>query len=890
MKTARFILFGLLIGLFLFGLGASTARGVGLAQEQPVLLRLKYATFDPLAGEPSMPSQLRLDAYPEGAPGAYIVQFKGPVQDAWKEEVAASGGKVLDYLPDYAFLVWMDSAARANVANLASVRWVGMYQPAYKLSPNLDKAKSIYRISLFPDVDTKAIEARLAQLKTPTTTITGENFLLILPDRNVEAVAAWPEVLWVEPYLFQELHNDVATGIMNGSPAWTSGLTGSGMTVTVADTGIDSGIDTGTAGDMHPDFDNRLAQISSWPVVSDGCGNCCWNSGANDGAQDKDSGHGTHVLGSVAGNGAASSGTIKGLAYQASLTFQAVEQYVDFTPFCESFGPPYVDTYSLMGLPDDLNTLFLEAYNWGSRIHSNSWGSDVAGEYTTNSRAVDQFVWSHPDMVILYSAGNSGTDGNPNVTGDEDGYVDNDSIGSPGTAKNNITSGASDNERSTGGLSAYIWQMFLSSLPPYNPLFPNNPTASDFVSDSRQEMAAFSSRGPTNDGRLKPDVVAPGTNILSTRSRYISGNGWGAYSNTNYMYDGGTSMSNPLIAGAATLVREYYVEQRGVASPSAALVKATLINSAVDITGYGNTSQEAGKPIPNNHEGWGLVNVGAATTGQRNFQNGVNISTGTTITYTYQISSTGSPFKVTLAWSDYPGSLPSGGLVNNLDLRVTAPDGTVYLGNQFTNGWSVTGGTADTLNNVESVFVQSAATGAWKVAVKGTNVPQGPQPFAFVVTGSFIPQNTYRIYQPVVRRMPPAGPQPGFWQSQDHAVEFYVTSDRANVDDFAIYVSVPACGNVYKITYTSPVSISSNQFAVSGAFQFNGTFDSQTAAHGNVQLNSFPIQGCGNVSLPSTPWTVSWINSNPPPPLFQEVLLLEKLNRVYLEARLEPNR
>src|SRR4029453_6269240 len=120
-------------------------------------------------------------------------------------------------------------------------------------------------------------------------------------------------------------------------------------------------------------------------------------------------------------------------------------------------------------------------------------------------------------------------------------------------------------------------------------------------------------------GRIKPDLVAPGTNILSVRSSQATENGWGSY-NQYYMYLGGTSMASPLAAGAAALVREYYIEHEHSVNPSAALLKATLINSTVDITGYGNTSREAGQPVPNNHEGWGRIDVGAATTpGSRGF-------------------------------------------------------------------------------------------------------------------------------------------------------------------------------------------------------------------------------------------------------------------------------
>ena len=940
-KAKTIVMWFILISLAVGSFWPAAAQEPGRVEEGSILLRLRFATFDPLAGEPAMPAGLHLDAYPAEGQGAYIVQFKGPIREAWKEQVRSLGGRVMDYLPDYAFLVWMDGAARARVEALDTVRWVGLYQPAYKFDPDLNPEKPIYRVVLFPGSDLKAVEARLKTLNTPTTQVPGERFTLLLPDRNVAAVAAWPEVLWIEEKPFYRVMNDVATGIMGGAMAWGSGLNGSGMTVTVADTGIDSGTDGAT---MHPDFRGRLSHISSWPMpVDDGCGGCCiQNLGVDDGARDLESGHGTHVLGSVAGNGSASSGQIRGLAYQATLTFQAVEQYVNFTAYCEALG--YSDGYYLLGLPDDLNTLFQQAYNWGSRVHSNSWGASVAGQYNSNAQEVDQFLWGHPDMIILFSAGNSGVDANAN------GYVDQDSIGSPGTAKNCITSGASDNERTTGGYNpggpCWTWYGCWGSD------YPTNPTRDDYISDTRQELAAFSSRGPTDDGRIKPDLVAPGTNILSTRSQYASETGWGTYPNNYYMYMGGTSMSNPLIAGAATLVREYYVEKKGH-TPTAALVKATLINSATDITGYGNSSQEAGQPIPNNHEGWGLVNVGAATSATCPFHDGDTVTTGSNQTYSYPVYSSAQPFKVTLVWTDYPGNPSSAqALVNNLNLVVTSPGGTTYRGNVFSGGWSAPGGTADSVNNVESVYVQNPAVGTWTVRVEGANVPQGPQPFALVARGSCGAAPSHWVYLPIVLRSygagggapaaptlnsisnpdgdgnytvswsapsgatgytlqeddnasftspttaysgaatstnisgkgpgtyyyrvnasnsygtsgwsnvqsvvvaGPSGPTPGFWQEDNTygcpgCSEFYVTSDSAYVDDFAIYVSVSGCGS-YKITHTTPEPITSNHFSFGTSYYASGTFSNPTTCSGTYGLSHFYIPGCGYVS--GGPW------------------------------------
>jgi uncharacterized repeat protein (TIGR01451 family) len=689
--------------------------------DSPLFIHLAVGSFDPLQALPDLPDSLSYTPSEAAAAGTYIVQFTGPVMPEWKQAVITAGGQLGDYLPDYAFLVLMDAAAKAEVEALPFVRWVGPYQPAYKIAPDVDydDVRS-YRIVLAPWANAAATRTALTALAIETQSYS-QGFSAVLDGVQLGQVARLAGIVWIEPYHLQRAYNDVGGGtIMGGTTAWSNGYTGGGVTVAIADTGLD----TGNASTMHQDFSGRVtdAHISSWPVAYANYGGGCEtaNPGSDDGAADVDSGHGTHVAGSVAGNGARSGGQFKGLGYEATVTFQAVEQYTTWTfpnPSCPN-------GYYLAGIPDDVRDLLNEAYGWGARIHNNSWGGGEAGVYDQQSAQFDDFIHQHPDMTVVVAAGNEGMDGNA------DGYVDENSMISPGTAKNVISVGASDNERSTGGYQ-YTWGQAWPSD------YPADPTRSDYISDSREELAAFSSRGPMKDGRIKPDVVAPGTNILSVRSSQITGNGWGPY-DQYYMYMGGTSMSSPLTAGAATLVREYYIEGEGHVNPSTALIKATLINSAVDITGYGNSSQEAGQPIPNNHEGWGQVNVAAATTpGKRQFvDNTSGVSTGAIETYNYNVKS-GQPFKVTLIWSDHPGT-PSAGkaLVNDLNLRVTATDGTTaYWGNHFSGGWSQPGGSADTVNNVENVYIQTPTAGWWTVEVIGQNVPQGPQPFALVVDG-----------------------------------------------------------------------------------------------------------------------------------------------------------
>jgi subtilisin family serine protease len=138
--------------------------------------------------------------------------------------------------------------------------------------------------------------------------------------------------------------------------------------------------------------------------------------------------------------------------------------------------------------------------------------------------------------------------------------IDIGTIGAPATAKNVLAVGATENDRppGSGGYTSYEYGTG-SWLPDYSV----NPIRDDWVSWSAttnpyaQGMAAFSSRGPAADGRIKPDVVAPGTDILSCRSRVASNSvGWGvAPESTNYVFNGGTSMATPLAAGAAVLMR-----------------------------------------------------------------------------------------------------------------------------------------------------------------------------------------------------------------------------------------------------------------------------------------------------------------------------------------------
>ena len=714
-------------------------------------IHLKATEFAPGRGElPQIPPGLTIAGYAQEQRGYFIVQFEGPVVESWKAEVTATGAELLDYIPDFAFKVRMNPAQAARVERLGSVVWVGLFHPAYKLDPDLVRnGEHPYIVRIEQGADAAAAAAMIAATGAQISQQEGSVITVTANSAQLDAIAQVLDVASVENFLLRKKNNEYGAGVIMGAgTANNSGFDGSSQTVAVADTGLGNG----TAANAFVDIpSNRISAIYNWP----GATNSCFSKITDDGAVDVDSGHGTHTTTSVLGSGTVGRGT----APAAHLIFQAVENWVTTSSMCKMlYG--YPNGYYLTGIPSDIRQLFQQAYNGGARIHSNSWGSDAAGAYTTDSVNTDQFVWSHRDMTITFSAGNAGIDANA------DGMIDVNSIGSPATAKNVISVGASENDRQghwdcdvnltytnctaqAGQNSIFTYGAAWPSDYPANPI-KDDPSAGD-----AGQMAAFSSRGPADDGRIKPDVVAPGTWILSgysdkfqqqydatpnPKNNAYQYDGWGYPLNQSYKYMGGTSMSNPLVAGGAAVVRDFY-EKNFSANASAALVKATLVNTAVDLMDENNDgTPDNAYPIPNIHEGWGRVNLAAATSGTRQFVDGsTSLATAGTATYSYSVGAAGSPLKVTLAWSDYPSTTAAAkNLVNDLDLVVTAPDGTTkYLGNVFSGGWSQTGGAADRTNNLENVYVQSAGAGIWTVAVQGYNVPNGPQPFALVVDGAF---------------------------------------------------------------------------------------------------------------------------------------------------------
>jgi hypothetical protein len=654
---------------------------------------------------------------------AYVVQFPSPVLEEWRTWLE-SATQVRGYLPEFAYLVWATPSEMLAVAANENVFWTGEWKPEYKTvragsapaarSASGDTpARWMHVGSLRAGNDGAAdlrdrLEALEATVRSSFPRLGGCGAVALLADAQIAAVADWPDIEWIEPQPTPVLFNDQAarTNMMNVSNAWKSlssgglGLTGAGQIVAVADTGCD----TGDLADLHPDLAGRIVAAYGW--TNDVC-----ESGAP--WADLQS-HGTHVCGSILGSGAKSSGQYKGMAHEARLVMQGCWE-------------------TLCGLPSGhLQDLFGQAYDAGARIHSDSWGygPDTSGYYVWGAVDADDYMWTNQNFLILFAAGNYGCDTN------SDGITDPGSVGPPGTAKNVLCVGAAENWRSSGGRSTLTYGGKWPSE------YPADPIANDKISGTApQGLGAFSSRGPTLDGRIKPDIVAPGTDIVSVRSRAASGTGWGVVAaNTNYLYMGGTSMATPLTAGATALVRQWLVDRQGIAEPPAALMKALLINGARDMTPgqYGTNQYQEITARPDRSQGFGHVDLcNALDPGDGNFLVfATNTIAATHDDFTTNLvvgAANAGTYVLTLAWQDYPGKPEAEKeLVNDLDLIVTDPSGNVVA---YPNGLS----DCDRLNNVEFLEFTAAETGTYTVKVHGENIvwadPHGGQPFALVMRG-----------------------------------------------------------------------------------------------------------------------------------------------------------
>ena len=626
----------------------------------------------------------------------WLIQFSEKITPAQRAELRAYGVDLLRFIPDDAFVARFDSRVLAEVKTLAFVRWVGPYKPEYKIHSSLLESaanpatnRTAVRLLISPrpkSQDVVSLREALRGGRRQSASRFGSIWEIKATPAEVQTLAKSDGVLWIERAPKPRLYDEISAKIVGGNdeqPGTGSltqqlGFDGRGVTVSVADSGLDSG----DAETMHPDLAGRVDRFFFYGKLTD--------------AADEHS-HGTHVSGIIAGNGALGETDDNGFLYGLGVA-----------PKAHLIAQRIFDGDGNFEPPPSNETLTRDAVRAGAQIGSNSWGDDTQGRYDLSAHEFDALVRDADGLaagsqpyLLEFSAGNAGPGSQ--------------TIGSPAVAKNVIATGASENDRPDFFIYA----------------------------DGPETMADFSSRGPCEDGRIKPDLVAPGTWIASLQSASASDeNAWLPIS-PNYQYEGGTSQSGPHVSGGAAVFMQYYRETHTNATPSPALVKAALINSAADM----DNEIETG-PVPNMDEGWGRLDLAGIIGSPRVYDyldQTELLSTGQTYERRVVVGSSEEPLKITLVYTDVPG-LPAAipALVNDLDLEVVAPDGQIYHGNQFDEGESIPGAAAfDAINNVEAVHLAAPLAGEYLIRVHASNVAEDAreetaeidQDFALVISG-----------------------------------------------------------------------------------------------------------------------------------------------------------
>lgn len=622
-------------------------------------------------------------------PGFYIITLDTPLLPIYKDSLASIGLKVIQRIPDNSYVVLVQHDEQlAKLHEMAYIRVLSPYTPAdtgfliRKHHNNRDvvtgsDAKWILDIVLHRKEDTETVFTFLRQNEIEIAD-SGEGIfrIRIRPDQQMARLLASNKYIQsVYEYTPPELYNDrarVLVGIDSAVPD-TGYITekGEGEIIAVADTGIDA---------EHADLKNQIIHTKSWGRAE--------NNDTSD-----PHGHGTHVTGTIVGDGTASNGTIRGMAPGAKVFFQSLLD----------------DNGQLCDLKLQLPALLQEAYDQGARIMNISWGSNTDSLYNFDSVAMDRFAFENPEMLFVVSAGNQAAGRRDEKGNLLPGFG---TIGSPAVTKNGLTVGASKSNRNE-----------------------ENP----------EEIAPFSSKGPCKpERRIKPDIVAPGTSILSAKSGLAPDRNFESFfQNPAYVFLSGTSMATPVVAGAAALIREYYRTKQDYSKPSAALIKATILNGGKQLNAA--SAMLRSKMVPNNNQGFGMLDMTMTIPNQLNdfkleyydaFSKPGQLFMQTGEKRFFRIVINQSTWlRICMVFIDNPAT----GGQNDLDLIVRKEgDDPVWNGNSGINatmGEELQEDQHDFVNTNEIIRMKDAEPGNYLIAVEATNVAQeGRIGFALVVT------------------------------------------------------------------------------------------------------------------------------------------------------------
>ena len=590
------------------------------AQSKPIFLR--NFIFSPNTSSTNEPTKSLATT---STSNLYLIQFRQPVKSEWWAKFKAAGIELLQYVPEDTYIARLKRITLDTVQKLPFVEWAGVYHPEYKIQKSLSVAPAAkaanspipINVLLAPDCSTNevsSVQASFVSLRGQSSFRFGTILRGQVSRTQLDALAQSDAVLWIESAppmkLFDEVSSSIVAGSAGPNELYTQslGYDGSDVTVSVADSGLDNG-DSGT---MHPDLFGRTPDFFYYGNLTD----------ASD-----EHGHGTHVAGIIAGNGSTGETDENGFLYGLGVA-----------PGADIIAQRIFDSVGGYEEPaGGFEQLTRDATRAGAVIGSNSWGDDTQGRYDTSAMEFDALVRDADALklgdqpyILEFSAGNAGPGSQ--------------TVGSPAVAKNVIATGASENDRE---------DLFI-------------------YTDGPDTMADFSSRGPCEDGRIKPDIVAPGTWIASLKSASATDeNAWAPIDNY-YFYMGGTSQAGPHASGAAAVFVQYYRQTVTNTTPSPALVKAALINSATDMNDGFSTAA-----VPNMDEGWGRIDLPELIGSTRRYDfldQTVLLQTSQVYERHVVVAAPDESLKVTLAYTDvpgFPGAIPA--LVNDLDLEVVGP-------------------------------------------------------------------------------------------------------------------------------------------------------------------------------------------------------------------------
>ncbi len=713
---------------------------------------LQSYAFNVKDGEPNVPSNLEISGYPNDGRGYYIIQFIGPIKMEWQEQLQDMGVRLHEFRNRYNFIVEMNLGTMRAVERLDFVNWVGIYQPAYKFEQSLLDEQGILELEVFIfDSADPFIVADRIADIGGDIHYVNADFHYLVTYIDVEKVTT-----------LANFHNvkDIVMGpgylsVFNADATWIA-QTNQQNNRKVTDMGV-----TGE-GELITVCDSEL-----YGGNSDNPDHECWADPDGNPVGDNHRKIQAHYVPGDAG-GDLNAGVYHGTHVTGSVLGDSPPYNTYNNNDGNAMGARVIfqdvssDACGAVNPPSDMyNDGYGQPYDWGSRAHTNSWGGGSG--YGASAVTSDQFIWDHKDFNILYAMGNSGSGAN--------------TLSSQAEGKNVLSVGAVTN------------------------------------SPSHNNVASFSSRGYADDGRIKPTVLHVGENLVSA-----------SQSTSGYSSMSGTSMSTPSLAGQVGQVRHYYVGgwyPSGTQSaadgfnPSNALVRATLINGAVEISGSGAYTND--NRFPNGDQGYGRSMLDRVMHFEGDarklyvfdsWNEGVALSTGQSWSIEFEVEDASMDLEATLAWSDYPGSSGANPtIVNDLDLELFTPGGTRYVGNAFTSynpGYSQSNpssnpwngprtGEWDGLNVEENILLlptqNGVETGVYELRVTAHQVSQGTQPFAVVVSGGITHDGPDPVVPPEIMLTRPTGGET-WYADDDESITWTTTQGDGTITGVDLEYSV----------------------------------------------------------------------------------------------------